>query len=116
MALMKYAVNHPYNFDNWAIACVTGMCQMGTVLLVESANFVVIQSSSSVLDVVMNFLALGVIAEFDDIFFKISMKGMVKQLIVEEARIFKIERTSSKPCLDFSRKTTSFWKERSFCN
>jgi len=66
---MKYALNHPYKFVSWQVAFTTGFLQVIMVLLVEGINFVVIQASASVLDVVMNFLALAVIADFDNLFY-----------------------------------------------
>ena len=46
--------------------------QMSMVVIVEFVNFVALITNNAVLDVVMNFLALVVIAEFDDYFYESS--------------------------------------------
>jgi hypothetical protein len=39
------------------------------MLLVESSNLLLILASNTILDVALNFVALAVIAEFDDIYY-----------------------------------------------
>ena len=69
MTMMKFAVNHWWKFDDWYVAYLTGSLQTSVVLLVEIVNFVALITNTTVLDIVMNFLALVIIAEFDDYFF-----------------------------------------------
>ena len=43
--------------------------QMTMIITVECVNFVAILTSTNILDVVMNFMALAVISDFDDFFY-----------------------------------------------
>ena len=70
--MMKFAVNHPWKFEDYKIAYAVGFMQMSMVVIVEFVNFVALITNNAVLDVVMNFLALVVIAEFDDYFYESS--------------------------------------------
>lgn len=81
LTCMKYAVNHPRTFQNYQVAFFGGLLQASMVILVELVNFVVIQASSSILDVVMNFLALAVIADFDDFFYSSLIHEKYKKVI-----------------------------------
>ena len=69
MNLMKYAVNHPWKFEDYRVAYFSGFMQTNVVIIVELVNFVALITNETVLDIVMNFLALVVIADFDDFFF-----------------------------------------------
>lgn len=42
---------------------------MTIVILVEAENLIVLLTNNSVIEIIMNFLALVVISQFDDIFF-----------------------------------------------
>lgn len=66
---MKYVLNHTWRFDNWKIAFWCGFLQASSIFIIELVNFLAIMTSTQVLDVVMNFLALVVISEFDDFFY-----------------------------------------------
>jgi hypothetical protein len=66
---MKYALNHPWRFENWKIAFLSGFLQASIIIVIEMVNFLSILSSYAVLDIVMNFLALVVISDFDDFFY-----------------------------------------------
>ena len=66
---MKYAINHSWKFEDYKIAFMSGFMQAFMVVLVESVNFMAILTTSAIIDIVMNFLALVVIAEFDDFFY-----------------------------------------------
>ena len=69
MNLMKYAVNHPWKFVDYRVAYFSSFMQTNVVIIVELVNFVALITNETVLDIVMNFLALVVIADFDDFFF-----------------------------------------------
>ena len=72
LTMMKFAVNHPWKFEDYKVAYAVGFMQMSMVVIVEFVNFVALITNNAVLDVVMNFLALVVIAEFDDYFYESS--------------------------------------------
>ena len=67
---MNYANNHWWKFRNWWRAYFTGFCQMFIVIQVELVNLAILNTNQSILDIIMNFLALVVLSEFDNFFFK----------------------------------------------
>ena len=66
--MQKHVVNHSWKFSNPKLAFLIGFIQMAMVYTVETINIVVLLSNYSVLDVLLNFLALCVIADFDEMF------------------------------------------------
>ena len=66
---MKHALNHPWKFRNWKVAFLIGFLQAMIIVLVETVNLAVLLTNNTILDIIMNFLALVIIAEFDDYFF-----------------------------------------------
>lgn len=73
--------------------------------MIESVNFIVILTSASYLDVVMNFMALAVISEFDDAFYEALGADEKKKIIEEPAfeDLYKITRTSSRNAKETKR-------------
>jgi len=74
--------------------------QMIMIVTVEMVNFLVILNSNSILDVMMNFMALAIIAEFDDFFFSALGNDPNKEILTDPAYddMFIIRRTSSRNC------------------
>ena len=66
--MMKFANNHPWLFRDWFSAYMVGFCQFSVVLSVEIVNLVILTTNNTVMDIIMNFLALVIISEFDDYF------------------------------------------------
>ena len=64
--LQKYALNHTWKFTDWGFAFAVGLMQMLVTLSVELVNVVILNTNHSIMDIIMNFLALVIIAEFDD--------------------------------------------------
>ena len=77
--------------------------QMSMIITVESVNFVSILTSSTILEVIMNFMALAIISEFDDFFYGALGNDPNKEIITDPAyeALFTIRRTTSR----FSRST-----------
>ena len=67
--IMKYAMNHPWKFNSWYSAFSVGFCQMFILTSVELVNMLFLLTNDSIVDTLMNFLALTVITEFDDFYF-----------------------------------------------
>ena len=67
--MMKYSVNHPWKFENYIEAFWVGFMQAFIVLSVELVNLVVLNTNPTIMDILMNFLALVIISDFDDYFF-----------------------------------------------
>ena len=66
--MMKYANNHPWLFRSWKTAYMIGFCQFLVVFIVELVNLAILTTNNTVMDIIMNFLALVIISEFDDYF------------------------------------------------
>jgi sugar phosphate isomerase/epimerase len=67
---MKYANNHEQFFRSPVIAFLCGMVQATMVIAVEIANILVLLAAPDVIEVILNFIAIAIIAEFDDFIFK----------------------------------------------
>jgi hypothetical protein len=95
---MKYSLNHTWRFENYKIAWLSGFLQATIIYIVESVNFLAILTSFTVLDIVMNFLALVVISEFDDFFYEALRNEPLQDLITDPAfeELLMIERTTSR--------------------
>lgn len=66
---MKYCLNHPYNFKNYQIAWFAGFLQFASCINVEFASIGIICSADDTISIVFNFIALAIIAEFDNFVF-----------------------------------------------
>ena len=66
--MQKFALNHYWKFRFVSIAWLIGFSQMQMAYTVEIINMVILCSNNTVMDIIMNFLALVVIADFDDMF------------------------------------------------
>lgn len=62
MLCMKYAVNHQWKFVDFRVAFLCGFLQAFNVIVVELVNFAALLTNGTIMDVIMNFLALEVIA------------------------------------------------------
>jgi len=80
---MKYAVNHPYKFESVFFAWLAGFLQCSSCLLIELANIGVICGTRDTISIVSNFIALVIIAEFDNYVFA-SMKNESFKLMCEK--------------------------------
>ena len=99
LSMMKYAVNTEWRFQYYKNAYLIGFLQLTISIIVEVTNYIVIFiKSTTVLEVVADFLVVLVISEFDDYIYTVSGSSYFKKLITEEkfACIFEIETTSSK--------------------
>ncbi len=85
---MKYSINHPWKFTSWWGAFNVGLWQFCILVLVEFVSLMVLLLQDSVLDVLMNFLALTIITEFDDYLFQTLYKDPISDLIKEGEATF----------------------------
>ena len=97
---MKFAINHPWKFDKVGFAFLAGFCQATTIMVVTFLNYFTIIDATTVIDIVMNFLALAVIAELDDMFFAVHGSKeigveMVKNEDGQYDELYTIETTTS---------------------
>ena len=81
---MKFALNHRYVFKSWCSAWTVGFLQAIIVVSVEIVNIEIILTSTDPLNIVYNFIALAIIAEFDDFVFSALRNEPMKYLIKED--------------------------------
>jgi len=97
---MKFALNHSYLFKSYKSAWSVGFLQSFIVMAVELVNLEIILTSQNPVDIVYNFIALAIIAEFDDFVYAAlrnePMKILVKREVTENVLI--IRHTTSKKC------------------
>ena len=63
---MKYANNHTWKFKKWKSAYLIGFGQVLMVLSVEIINLILLCENETVMDIIMDFLALVIISDFDE--------------------------------------------------
>ena len=79
--MMKFSSNHPWKFDDYTEGYFVGLLQATVVLSVEMVNIAVLNTNHTIMDVLMNFLALVIIADFDDYFFMTVKNDKMAKLI-----------------------------------
>ena len=69
-----------------------------SIFVIEIVNFIVILQAPTYLDIVMNFMALAIIAEFDNAFFMALGENSMKYIIQDPAfdSLYTITRTTSR--------------------
>ena len=82
-SLMKFANNHPWKFRSWSQAYMIGLCQTIVVITVEVVNLAILNTNQTIMDIIMNFLALVIIADFDDYFFLTVAHEPLSKLIAD---------------------------------
>ena len=63
---MKYANNHTWKFRSWRNAYLIGFGQVLMVFSVEIINIILLCENDTVEDIIMDFLALVIISDFDE--------------------------------------------------
>ena len=89
MMMMKYVVMHPHNFKYYVIAFLMGFFDMIMIFFCEFVNLYNLSNiNEGVRSLMFDFIALGIIAEFDDFFFMlykyVSISNLVKTELVFE--------------------------------
>ena len=69
---MKFANNHWWLFDSWLTAYITGFIQMMSVVLLEFINISLLAANDTILDIIMNFTALVILVDLDNILFSVA--------------------------------------------
>jgi hypothetical protein len=81
LEMMKFSANHPYKFNMYSIAWLSGMLQTTSCLTVEIANIGVLCGANDTISIVFNFIALAIIAEFDNFVFSSMKTENMRELI-----------------------------------
>lgn len=95
---MKYVLNHPYKFESPSFAFANTMTQSYAIISVEGCSLLVILSTTTPEDTVMNFIALAIIAAFDDYVFSSTNNEVLKKLLSDEVvdELCIVKHTTSK--------------------
>ena len=97
LLMMKYATNHHWKFRNWRHAFMIGLCQTIVLMICEFVNLVILCTNQSILEIIMNFLAIIVITEFDDVFFYMVQDEKLAGLISDKEMTYtpagQVEKT-----------------------
>ena len=83
LSMMKYASNHHWKFKQWWTAYFVGFFQFSVLIACEYVNLIILTVNHSMLDILMNFMAIIVITEFDDHFFLIIQSEALAKLVTD---------------------------------
>ena len=81
LSMMKYSLNHPWKFSSWTSAFSVGWMQLIIVFSVEFVNLAILNTNNTIMDILMNFLALVIISDFDDYFFMTTSNEPISKII-----------------------------------
>lgn len=101
MVMMKYAVNHRYMFKNQVNAFMFPFMQFTITTMIEICNLVVILASNDPINIVLNFVAICIVSEFDNLVFASMRNEHCLKMLHDNAigeKILQIQHTSSKSC------------------
>jgi hypothetical protein len=101
LIMMKFAVNHEYMFKNPINAYLMSFMQFFITTLVEVCNLIVILASNDPLNIVLNFVAVCIVAEFDNLVFASQRSEKCTMMLEDNAianKILQIQHTTSKSC------------------
>ena len=100
LSFMKYSLNHPYKFQYVGLAWSVGFMQFASALGVEISNIGVLCCAFDPINLVFNFIALAIVAEFDNFVFESLKNESMKELVEKKfyKRVLLIKHTTSKKC------------------
>lgn len=101
--MMKFAINHHYYFVNYRLAFLFGFLQATVTAMVEINNIFIIMFSISPVGIGENFIALAIIADFDNFIFQSMKNECMKKLIQDEGtqeKLLRWRHTTSMRCGD----------------
>lgn len=99
---MKYAINHPYQFDRPKLAFFISYLHFFVTTATEICNINIIITSEYPVDIVLNFIAIAIIAEFDNYVYGSLRNEYCKKLIEHhiDEKVLIVYHTTSKKCGD----------------
>ena len=100
LEMMKYCSNHPYKFDKLILGYTAGLLQVISVLMIELASMGIICTANDVINIIFNFIALAIVAEFDNYVYSSLKNEPLKQLTLRQfhSKIVVINHTTSVSC------------------
>ena len=81
LEIMKFVANHSYRFTNPWLAYISGFMQSSAIIYNEIVCFLVLVGSVNTLEIVRNFMALVIIAQFEDFLYLSLRDEPVKELL-----------------------------------
>ena len=96
--MMKFAVNHPWKFVDFKLACLTGLLQVIAVVCTELATYyMLLFAADAMLDVLANYAIVLVIVDFGGYFYALNPNYANKVIVTHEKfkPLFKWETTTS---------------------
>jgi hypothetical protein len=81
--------------------------QFSSTLLTEITNLIVLCACNDAVNIIFNFTAIAIIAEFDNFVFESMKNESFKELLDEEftSKVLRINHTTSKKCKDYELST-----------
>ena len=82
LSMMKYAINHPWKFNNhWFNAFMVGFSQLIVLVGIELVNMTMMLADHTLIQVVMNFIYLFIVSEFGEFYFSIVSNEKLSKLV-----------------------------------
>ena len=100
--MMKFVANHRYRFASPSLAFFTGMLVASIHMMLELLTFLVLTISTDTLDIVINFMGLVAISEFEDYVADSLNNDNIKDVLLGnefKTVCFKIARTTSRKAM-----------------
>ena len=79
---MKYTLNHTYKFQSPGRAFLCSLLEFFITLAVEIANILIILAQSNPINIVLNFIAIAIIGQFDEYIY-VALRNETGKLLVE---------------------------------
>ena len=105
MAMMKYALNHPWHFFSYKLAMFTTLLQTTMVFYFEAVKIYALLQSPDAETVIFRFVAMAIIIKMDDYFYyaisERNSKEFIQKFWNEEELCEKDEDEFDETCIDF---------------
>ena len=102
---IKYSTNHCWKFRNRSVAFFSGFLQATSIVLVTLLGYyIILVKSTSVLDIAKDYLAMMVIADFDNFLYsEHSVTDPIKNVVEDQTGAYSglltVTSTTSKDCV-----------------
>lgn len=83
--IMKFVANHSYRFETPLLAFTVGLMQSSQIIFNELISFLVLVFSADTLEIIRNFFALVVIADFENYLYYSLSEEPAKDLLKHES-------------------------------
>ena len=78
---MKFSINHPWKFERNLVAFLSGFLQVVVVLVIEFTNYILLTTSNSYEEAIVNTIILYLISQFDDFFYQTFADSGIKKFL-----------------------------------